>query len=51
MIYTNAEDRERIIQILQNHGLLCMSEEEVCNLSAKNLGCNCGEIMKEIREQ
>lgn len=51
MIYDNSQDRERIIRILQNHGLLCKSEQEVCNLSAKNLGCNCGDIMKEIREQ
>jgi hypothetical protein len=51
MIYDNSQDRERIVRILQNHGLLCKSEEEVCNLSAKNLGCNCGDIMKEIREQ
>lgn len=51
MIYDNSQDRERIIRILQAHGLLCKSEEEVCNLSAKNLGCNCGDIMKEIREQ
>lgn len=46
-----SQDRERIIRVLQNHGLLCKSEEEVCNLSAQNLGCNCGAIMQQIREQ
>jgi hypothetical protein len=51
MIYSNAQDRERIIQILQNHGLLCISEDEVCDLSAKGAGCSCGQIMNEIREQ
>jgi hypothetical protein len=51
MIYENSQDRERIIQILQNHGLLCISEEEVCDLSARGAGCNCGNIMKEIRDQ
>ena len=44
-----SQDRERIIAILQKHGLLCKSEHEVCHLSKLAHGCNCGQVYKEIR--
>lgn len=49
--YMNLQyDRERIIMLLQQNGLLCSSEKDVCRLSEAGHGCNCGKIMREIRE-
>jgi hypothetical protein len=45
------QERNRIIDILQRLGLLCKSEEEVCNISKQGHGCNCGQVYKEIWEQ
>lgn len=42
---------EEIIKLLQEHGLLCTSEEEVCHLSASGSNCDCGNIMNKIRNQ
>lgn len=43
------QDRERIIGILQRNNLLCISESDVCYLSERFGGCQCGKIMEEIR--
>lgn len=42
-------EHERIIMLLQQNGLLCISENQVCRLSEAGHGCNCGKIMREIR--
>jgi hypothetical protein len=43
------QDRERIIKILQDNGLLCSSPLNVCELSRNGHGCSCGKIMSQIR--
>jgi hypothetical protein len=38
----------KVIEILSKHGLIC-AENQVCNLSSKGNGCNCGQLYKELR--
>jgi hypothetical protein len=44
-------DVNKVIEILQKHGLLCKSEHEVCNLSKQGHGCNCGAVYADLRGQ
>jgi hypothetical protein len=40
---------DKVIDILQRNGLLCKSEHEVCSMSERGHGCNCGKVYKDLR--